>query len=88
MKNCFVSLCVADTKPQKQPLSFPSSSLNPERVALTLAVELQEPLLVLSQLGPTRHLIDLPLQDGDFAVPPSLKADERVKPGEAWRPGV
>lgn len=45
----------------------------------TLAVELDEPLLVLGQLGPARHLVDLPLQDGDLTVPPSLKAAKEEK---------
>lgn len=43
----------------------------------TLAVQLQEPLLVLGQLGPTRHLVNLPLQDGDLTVPPGLNAQQR-----------
>ncbi|TNN56352.1 hypothetical protein EYF80_033463 [Liparis tanakae] len=38
----------------------------------TLAVELDESLLVLGELGAARHLVHLPLQDGDFTVPASL----------------
>lgn len=38
----------------------------------TLAVEFDESLLVLCQLGPARHLVDLSLKDGDLTVPPSL----------------
>lgn len=41
----------------------------------TLAVEFDESLLILSQLSPARHLIDLPLQDGDLSVPPSLNRE-------------
>lgn len=39
----------------------------------TLAVEFDESLLVLGQLSPARHLVDLSLQDGDLTVPPSLE---------------
>ncbi len=42
----------------------------------TLAVEFDESLLVLGQLSPARHLVDLSLQDGNLTVPPSLN---RVK---------
>ena len=52
----------------------PGSGLRP-----TLAVELDEPLLVLGQLGPARNLVYLPLQDGDFPVPPSLRMKTRTK---------
>ena len=47
-----------------------------KEVERTLAVEFNESLLVLGQLGPAWHLINLPLQDGDLTVPPSLN---RVK---------
>lgn len=58
-------------------LCFRRASATVEPLTPTLAVELQEPLLVLGQLGPAGHLVDLPLQDGDLTVPPSLNADQR-----------
>lgn len=42
----------------------------------TLAVEFDESLLVLGQLSPARHSVDLSLHDGDLTVPSSLN---RVK---------
>lgn len=49
------------------------TGITPETSAPTLAVEFDEPLLVLGQLGPAWHLVNLPLQNGNLTVPPSLK---------------
>lgn len=48
-----------------------------------MAVELDESLLVLRQLGSARHLVDLPLQDGDLAVSPGLT--EKTTTNDSFR---
>lgn len=39
---------------------------------ITLTVEFNESLLILCELSSAWHLINLPLQDGNLSVPPSL----------------
>lgn len=46
---------------------------------LTLAVEFNEPLLVLGQLGTARHLIDLSLQYCNLTVSPSLRRIKTIR---------
>lgn len=43
-----------------------------EEEEITLTVEFNESLLILCQLSSVWHLINLPLQDGNLSVPPSL----------------
>lgn len=43
----------------------------------TLAVELNEAFLVLCKLSSAGNLINLPLQNGDLPVPPSLQGTQQ-----------
>lgn len=62
-----------ESPPTHQVISELKPARTRHREQLTLAVQFNKSFLVLGQLGPARHLVDLSLQDGDLTVPPSLK---------------